>query len=362
MEEICGLIPSSTDDNSKDNNYYHLDHPLMMKNGEEDHQYYYHEANFVMRSSPWLPTSPCASVLSAAAATDNDDDDNNDNDDEPVNTCNSVEKSGSMFSLQLEADESSSSNGDILRAKISSHPLYPRLLEAYINFQKVGAPPEMASLFDEIVQENARKATVSSSYSCLGEDPELDEFMETYCRVLAKWKLDLEKPYQEATTFLSNMESQLTNLCNKEATAIITLGDEDGGVCCNDDTSSGETEEQQCRGRSEANDEIKEKLLRKYGGYMISSLRHEYFSKKKINSKLPSDATHILQNWWTIHNHWPYPTEADKIALAETTGLDQKQINNWFINQRKRHWKPSDHHPDLKPYLLNNVSGLFYPQ
>ena len=34
--------------------------------------------------------------------------------------------------------------------------------------------------------------------------------------------------------------------------------------------------------------------------------------------------------------------EADKIALANSTGLDQKQINNWFINQRKRHWKPSE--------------------
>lgn len=30
------------------------------------------------------------------------------------------------------------------------------------------------------------------------------------------------------------------------------------------------------------------------------------------------------------------------MALAESTGLDQKQINNWFINQRKRHWKPSE--------------------
>lgn len=28
--------------------------------------------------------------------------------------------------------------------------------------------------------------------------------------------------------------------------------------------------------------------------------------------------------------------------MAESTGLDQKQINNWFINQRKRHWKPSE--------------------
>jgi hypothetical protein len=37
--------------------------------------------------------------------------------------------------------------------------------------------------------------------------------------------------------------------------------------------------------------------------------------------------------------------ETEKIALAEATGLDQKQINNWFINQRKRHWKPSEDMP-----------------
>jgi hypothetical protein len=33
--------------------------------------------------------------------------------------------------------------------------------------------------------------------------------------------------------------------------------------------------------------------------------------------------------------------ELEKAALAESTGLDGKQINNWFINQRKRHWKPT---------------------
>lgn len=34
--------------------------------------------------------------------------------------------------------------------------------------------------------------------------------------------------------------------------------------------------------------------------------------------------------------------ESQKLALAESTGLDPKQINNWFINQRKRHWKPTE--------------------
>lgn len=30
--------------------------------------------------------------------------------------------------------------------------------------------------------------------------------------------------------------------------------------------------------------------------------------------------------------------EDDKAKLVEETGLQLKQINNWFINQRKRNW------------------------
>lgn len=49
--------------------------------------------------------------------------------------------------------------------------------------------------------------------------------------------------------------------------------------------------------------------------------------------------------------------EADKIALAEMTGLDQRQINNWFINQRKRHWKPSE---NMQYALMENFSGQYF--
>lgn len=49
--------------------------------------------------------------------------------------------------------------------------------------------------------------------------------------------------------------------------------------------------------------------------------------------------------------------EADKKALADSTGLDQKQINNWFINQRKRHWKPSE---SMQFGLMDNLPGQFY--
>lgn len=36
---------------------------------------------------------------------------------------------------------------------------------------------------------------------------------ETYCDVMIKYKSDLAKPFDEATTFLNSVEAQLTSLC-----------------------------------------------------------------------------------------------------------------------------------------------------
>ncbi|XP_022159375.1 homeobox protein knotted-1-like 6, partial [Momordica charantia] len=65
---------------------------------------------------------------------------------------------------------------NVIKAKISSHPSYPRLLHAYIDCQKVGAPPEIAQMLEEIRQESdlCNRHAVTT---CLGVDPELDEFM-----------------------------------------------------------------------------------------------------------------------------------------------------------------------------------------
>ncbi|CAN4088111.1 unnamed protein product [Withania somnifera] len=223
-----------------------------------------------------------------------------------------------------------------LQAKISSHPLYPKLLLNYIDCHKVGAPPHIVTMLDNIIQENDLHWRSSSSSTALNklisDDSKLDDFMVTYCDVLAKFKLDLERSFNEATTFLNNVQTQLTNLCPtiniSEAEAEVEEEDNTIGVEANND------QQKMCRGS-----EIKDKLMGKYSGY-ISSLKQDFCNK--INKgKFPREARQILLNWWTTHYNWPYPTEGEKVCLAKSTGLDPKQINNWFINQRKRHWKPS---------------------
>ncbi|CAH9107491.1 unnamed protein product [Cuscuta epithymum] len=122
------------------------------------------------------------------------------------------------------------------------------------------------------------------------------------------------------------------------------LGVDEGGLSSEDENNN--------EAISSEDGELKNKLLEKYGGH-ISSLKLE-FSKKRKKGKLPKDARHILLEWWKVHYRWPYPTEADKVTLAEITGLDQKQINNWFINQRKRHWRPSGH---MQLAVMDNLAA-----
>ncbi|KAG8498525.1 hypothetical protein CXB51_004909 [Gossypium anomalum] len=268
--------------------------------------------------------------------------------DELISAASAISEAASIApEIRREEDMSC-----VIKAKIASHPSYPRLLQAYIDCQKVGAPPEIASILDEILRENDvnRRDIVPT---CLGADPELDEFMETYCDMLVKFKSDLSRPFDEATTFLNKIEMQLRNLCTG---ASIRGPSDEGGASSDEDISGGEVEGQEGQGKSEDRG-LKDRLLRRFGSH-ISSLKLE-FSKKKKKGKLPREARQTLLEWWNVHYKWPYPTEADKLALAESTGLDQKQINNWFINQRKRHWKPSE---SMQFAVMDNLSGQFFSE
>jgi hypothetical protein len=49
-----------------------------------------------------------------------------------------------------------------------------------------------------------------------------------------------------------------------------------------------------------------------------------------------------LKNWMMSPDHitHPYPTEQEKAQIMAETGIELKQLTNWFVNNRKRDWKP----------------------
>ncbi|XP_017888621.1 homeobox protein PKNOX2-like isoform X1 [Ceratina calcarata] len=55
---------------------------------------------------------------------------------------------------------------------------------------------------------------------------------------------------------------------------------------------------------------------------------------------LPKHATSIMRTWLFEHLVHPYPTEDEKRQIASQTNLTLLQVNNWFINARRRILQP----------------------
>ncbi|XP_062214467.1 homeobox protein rough sheath 1-like isoform X2 [Phragmites australis] len=239
--------------------------------------------------------------------------------------------------------EFSPADAETIKAKIMSHPQYSALLAAYLDCQKVGAPPDVADRLSDVAANlEAQPGQGRRQHEPPRADPELDLFMEAYCNMLVKYQEELARPIQEAAEFFNSVERQLDS---------ITDSNREGAGSSEDDQDTSCPEEvDPC----DEDKELKHQLLRKYGSY-LGGLRQE-FSKRKKKGKLPKEARQKLLHWWELHYKWPYPSETEKIALAETTGLDLKQINNWFINQRKRHWKPTSE--GMQPFAM--IDGGFH--
>jgi len=62
--------------------------------------------------------------------------------------------------------------------------------------------------------------------------------------------------------------------------------------------------------------------------------------RKQKRGVLPKQATEILRSWLFSHIVHAYPTEDEKRQLASQTNLTLLQVNNWFINARRRILQP----------------------
>jgi len=82
----------------------------------------------------------------------------------------------------------------------------------------------------------------------------------------------------------------------------------------------------------------------------------------------PKQATNILRAWLFQNLTHPYPSEEQKKQLSQQTGLTILQVNNWFINARRRIVQPMidssnramstsmayQHHPEHMPGFFPN--------
>jgi len=81
-------------------------------------------------------------------------------------------------------------------------------------------------------------------------------------------------------------------------------------------------------------------------------------TNKRKASSLPNETVEYLKAWMMSPEHiaHPYPTEAEKAKIMEDTGIEMKPLTNWFVNNRKRFWKPQVEARLREQQLLDKAS------
>ncbi|XP_031568875.1 homeobox protein PKNOX2-like isoform X2 [Actinia tenebrosa] len=90
--------------------------------------------------------------------------------------------------------------------------------------------------------------------------------------------------------------------------------------------------------------------------------------KKTKRGVLPKQATNIMKQWLFSHLMHPYPTEDEKRSISLQTNLTILQVNNWFINARRRILQPMldagnpDAHKAKKSKIQSRPAQRFWPE
>ncbi|XP_031284838.1 homeobox protein knotted-1-like LET12 isoform X2 [Pistacia vera] len=246
------------------------------------------------------------------------------------------------------------------KAEILGHPLYEQLLTAHVSCLRIATPVDQLPRIDA---QLGQSQDVMAKYSALGngvghlvDSKELDQFMTHYVLLLYSFKDQLQQHVRvhamEAVMACWELEQSLQSLTG------VSPGEGTGATMSDDDEDQADSDLNLYDGSLDGTDsmgfgplvpteterslmervrlELKHELKQGYKEKIVD-IREEILRKRRAG-KLPGDTTSLLKAWWQSHAKWPYPTEEDKAKLVQETGLHLKQINNWFINQRKRNW------------------------
>ncbi|KAI2591964.1 Meis homeobox 3 [Homo sapiens] len=265
--------------------------------------------------------------------------------------------------------------------EIYGHPLFPLLALVFEKCELatcsprdgagagLGTPPGgdvcSSDSFNEDIAAFAKQ--VRSERPLFSSNPELDNLMIQAIQVLRFHLLELEKVHDLCDNFCHRY---ITCLKGKMPIDLV-IEDRDGG--CREDfedypascpslpdqnnmwirdhedsgsvhlgtpgPSSGGLASQSGDNSSDQGDGLDTSVASPSSGGEDEDLDQERRRNKK-RGIFPKVATNIMRAWLFQHLSHPYPSEEQKKQLAQDTGLTILQVNNWFINARRRIVQP----------------------
>nr|XP_061801379.1 homeobox protein PKNOX2 isoform X3 [Nerophis lumbriciformis] len=243
---------------------------------------------------------------------------------------------------QLESD----------KRAVYRHPLFPLLALLFEKCEQATQGSEcITSASFDVDIENFVHQQERDHKPFFSEDPELDNLMVKAIQVLRIHLLELEKVNELCKDF-----------CNRYITCLKTkmhsdnlLRNDLGGPYSPTHTSLS---------------------MQQLNVDLSALLDSEDKKSRNKRGVLPKQATNIMRSWLFQHLMHPYPTEDEKRQIAAQTSLTLLQVNNWFINARRRILQPmldasnpdpapkakkmkSQHRPTQRFWPDSIVAGVF---
>ncbi|XP_072254608.1 homeobox protein PKNOX1 [Pyxicephalus adspersus] len=258
---------------------------------------------------------------------------------------------------------------------IYRHPLFPLLA---LLFEKCegctqGSEGTTSASFDMDIETFVRRQHKEGK-DFFSEDPETDSLMVKAIQVLRIHLLELEKVNELCKDFCSRYIACLKTKMNSEtllsgdpsgpyspvqsglsgtispqgivvpASAIqqgnVAVATVAGGAVYQPVTVVTPQGQVVAQALSPANIRIQNSQLQLQLSQDLGLLHSDDGSGKNKRGVLPKQATNVMRSWLFQHIGHPYPTEDEKKQIAAQTNLTLLQVNNWFINARRRILQP----------------------
>ncbi|KAM6959105.1 homeobox protein Meis3 [Aplochiton taeniatus] len=270
------------------------------------------------------------------------------------------------------------------RDQIYGHPLFPLLALVFEKCELAtcsprdsvslsAVPPHLAGMtnhsdvcssdsFNDDIAVFAKQ--IRSEKPIFSTNPELDNLMIQAIQVLRFHLLELEKVHDLCDNFCHRY---ITCLKGKMPTDLV-MDDKEGGsksdmedfngscTSLSEQNASWLREPDDCASTplgtpgascglpSHSTDNCSDTGDGLDGAVSPSTGEEDETDRERRNNKkrgiFPKVATNIMRAWLFQHLSHPYPSEEQKKQLALDTGLTILQVNNWFINARRRIVQP----------------------
>ncbi|KAI5931714.1 Homeobox protein Meis3 [Manis javanica] len=248
--------------------------------------------------------------------------------------------------------------------EIYGHPLFPLLALVFKKCELATCSPRdgagatlgtpqgsdvcSSDSFNEDIAAFAKQ--VRSERPLFSSNPELDNLMIQAIQVLRFHLLELEKGKMPIDLVIEDRDGGCREDLEDYPASCPSLPDqnntwirdqEDGGSVHlgTPGPSSGGLASQSGDNSSDQGDGLDASVASPSSGGEDEELDQERRRGKK-RGIFPKVATNLMRAWLFQHLSHPYPSEEQKKQLAQDTGLTILQVNNWFINARRRIVQP----------------------